>query len=134
MTTPVGMDHAHYDFSPVPERKVLRWPGNKPLAVTVFLYLEHWHTYAQPDAVREPRFHDPFGRFEPEYRGFSLRLYGLRIGIFRVLAALDRAPFRSTAPSAASRTCARTRSSRRPARSARPTEPGNAGDACAPSP
>ena len=39
----------------------------------------------------------------------------------------------STAPTAGRRTCARTRSSRRPARSALRTAPGNAAGACAPS-
>lgn len=89
MSTPVGMDNPHYDFLPLPERAPLQWPGGAGLAVAVFLYFEHWHTHPAPDAVIEPRFQDPFGRFEPDYRAFSIRQYGLRVGIFRILDALD---------------------------------------------
>jgi allantoinase len=89
MSAPLGMDHGLYDFSPMPGRPALTWPGGAGLAVSVFLYFEHWHTHPSPDAVNEPRFQDPFGRFEPDYRAFSIRQYGLRVGIFRILDALD---------------------------------------------
>lgn len=86
---PPGMDHPHYRFSPLPQRPKLAWPGDKPLALTVFLYFEHWHTIPAPDAVIDKRFLDPFGRFDPDYRAFSIRQYGHRVGVFRVLDALD---------------------------------------------
>ncbi|WP_108659949.1 polysaccharide deacetylase family protein [Acuticoccus kandeliae] len=95
MTRP-GMDHPHYDFSPIDRRPPLGWPDGKPLAVSVILYFEHWRTFRRPEAVSEPRFNDPFGNFEPDYRAFTLRQYGLRVGIFRLLAAFDRLPVKVT--------------------------------------
>ena len=90
------MDHPYYLFSPLHKRPPLTWPKKLPLAVTVFLYFEHWHTHPIPKAVLEPRFQDPMGLFEPDYRAFSIRQYGLRVGIFRVLDALDASNLKVT--------------------------------------
>ena len=96
MSALIGMDHPHYIFSPLPHRIPLVWPQGLPLAMTVFLYFEHWHSHPAANAIIEPRFQDPLGRFEPDYRAFSIRQYGLRVGIFRVLDALDASNFKVT--------------------------------------
>ena len=36
-----GMDHAHYDWSPIATRGVLRWPEQARLALCVVVNLEH---------------------------------------------------------------------------------------------
>ena len=36
-----GMDHEHYDWSPLSTRGVLRWPENARLALSVVVTLEH---------------------------------------------------------------------------------------------
>jgi peptidoglycan/xylan/chitin deacetylase (PgdA/CDA1 family) len=80
------MDHAHYLYSSLPGRtQTLLEPG---LHAYTVLHLEHWDFEAPPDAVRDPRMVGEFGSFSPDYRSWSQREYGLRIGVYRVLDAL----------------------------------------------
>ena len=96
MTIPrEGMDHALYRFSVMPDRAPLRWPGGL-LAGTVFLYLEHWELLPADGTLRDPRFRDPFGDFRPDYRTYTWREYGNRIGIFRLMEVLDRVGLKVT--------------------------------------
>ena len=85
-----GMDHDLYPFSPMPGRPPLTWPGGARIAFAPVIYLEHWELEPPEGALRDPRFRDPFGDFAPDYRTFTWREYGARIGIFRVFDALDR--------------------------------------------
>src|SRR3546814_12822650 len=85
-----GMDHDLYRFSALPDRPPLRWPGGARVAFTVTLYLEHWELDPPAAAVRDPRFKDPFGDFRPDYRTYTIRAYGKRVGVFRILDAPDR--------------------------------------------
>jgi peptidoglycan/xylan/chitin deacetylase (PgdA/CDA1 family) len=84
------MDHALYPFSAIPNRPELTWPGKNRLAVWIVLHLEQWEMQAPEDAVRDARFRGEFGNFFPDYRTYSTREYGNRVGIFRVLDVLDR--------------------------------------------
>ena len=43
-----GMDHDHYNYSPLPSRPSLRWPGGAGLAFCPVLYLEHWELLPEP--------------------------------------------------------------------------------------
>ena len=97
-----GMDHALYRFSAIPDRAPLHWPDGRTLAGTVFLYLEHWELLPPEGALRDPRFRDPFGDFRPDYRTYTWREYGNRVGIFRLLDALDRSGLRATVAANAS--------------------------------
>lgn len=85
-----GMDHDLYPYSPLPSRPALHWPDGDHVAFSVVVYLEHWELEAPDGVVRDPRFGDPFGAFRPDYRSFTWREYGARIGFFRVLELLDR--------------------------------------------
>lgn len=85
-----GMDHDLYPFSPLPTRPPLHWPGSASVAFSVILYLECWEMDPPPGALTEPRFKDPFGDFRPDYRTYSWREYGNRVGIFRIVDLLDR--------------------------------------------
>ena len=86
------MDHDHYQWSPLPTRPVLRWPDDARLALCVVIVLEHYE-FQTPEGsytLRRPSgglFPLPF----PDYVRLSHREYGHRVGIFRVLQALDRA-------------------------------------------
>ena len=91
-----GMDHDLYPFSALPDRPPLRWPGGARVAFTVTLHLEHWELDPPAAAVRDPRFKDPMGDFRPDYRAYTLREYGNRVGIFREFEALDRHGIRPT--------------------------------------
>ena len=85
-----GMDHDHYPFSPMPDRPPLRWPAGARVAFAPVVYLEHWELEAPEGTVRDPRFGDPLGKFQPDYRNYTWREYGARIGFFRILEVLDR--------------------------------------------
>lgn len=85
-----GMDHDLYPFSPMPGRPPLRWLDGACVAFAPVLYLEHWELDPPEGTLRDPRFRDPFGDYRPDFRGFTWREYGARIGVFRVLDLLDK--------------------------------------------
>lgn len=85
-----GMDHDLYPYSAMPDRAPLAWPGGARLAFAPVVYLEHWELDPPAGALRDPRFIDPFGDFRPDYRSYTWREYGARVGIFRVFEVLDR--------------------------------------------
>lgn len=78
------MDHALYEYSALP----LRPAGAGTLHAFVVVYLEHWELCPPPGALRDPRMVGEFGSFSPDYRSWTQREYGLRVGLFRVLDAL----------------------------------------------
>ena len=82
------MDHLHYRYSALPRRtQSLLAPG---LHTFVVLHLEHWDFDAPQGAVRDPRFVGEFGSFNPDWRSWSQREYGLRIGVHRLIDLLAR--------------------------------------------
>jgi peptidoglycan/xylan/chitin deacetylase (PgdA/CDA1 family) len=92
------MDHAHYAFSALPERTPIIWPGGARIAFAVFLYLEYWELDPPKNAVSDPRFRDSVAPFFPDYRGYTWREYGNRVGIFRLFELLDRHRLAVTVP------------------------------------
>ncbi|MBI3707196.1 MAG: polysaccharide deacetylase family protein [Proteobacteria bacterium] len=91
-----GMDHGHYPFSPLPARPALGWPNGARVAFWVLLHLEYWELDPPQEAVRDARFVSEFGNFFPDYRTWSQREYGNRVGIFRILEVLDRHRIKAT--------------------------------------
>ncbi len=85
-----GMDHAHYAFRSLPDAPRFEWPDGARIAFTVTLVLDHWEVNQPPDANRDPRIVSPLGAFFPDWLTWSRREYGARVGIFRVLDALDQ--------------------------------------------
>ena len=86
-----GMDHEHYDWSPISTRGILRWPHDSRVALCVIVSLDKMEwippegsyqagNLAGGSAVR------PF----PDYTRVSHREYGHRVGIFRVLDVLEK--------------------------------------------
>ena len=88
------MDHTLYDYSALPTRPRTTWPPGIGLAAYVVLFLEHWEMTPPDGALRDPRMVGEFGSFSPDYRSWSQREYGLRVGIFRVIDALQHAGVR----------------------------------------
>ena len=80
------MDHLHYNYSPLPTREPL--PLAPRLHIFAIIFLEHWDLESPIDSLRESRFVGEFGSFNPDYRSWSQREYGLRIGIFRLIRLL----------------------------------------------
>jgi len=88
------MDHSLYRYSALPTRAAPPATGPGELQAYVLLCLEHWDAQPQEGAVRDPRFVGEFGSFTPDYRSWTQREYGLRVGLFRVLDALRDAGLR----------------------------------------
>jgi peptidoglycan/xylan/chitin deacetylase (PgdA/CDA1 family) len=82
------MYHSHYVYSALPKRPQEPTGKAAQLQAFVVLCLEHWVAQPDVDSLRDPRFVGEFGSFTPDYRSWTQREYGLRIGVFRVLDAL----------------------------------------------
>jgi peptidoglycan/xylan/chitin deacetylase (PgdA/CDA1 family) len=91
-----GMDHGLYAFAPMPARPRFAWPGGKPLALWVVLYLDYWELATPKGAHRAPEVQGMWGHQFPDLRTYSYRLYGERIGVYRILDVLARHRIRAT--------------------------------------
>ena len=90
------MDHDLYRYAPLPQRPPMLWPDGARMAFHVTLYLEHWELSQIDGSVKDQRFLSEFGPYEPDYRTWTQREYGNRVGIFRVLEVLDRHNIRAS--------------------------------------
>lgn len=90
MSVTAGMDHTLYSFRASSQRAELEWPAMARVAFAPVVYLEHWPLHPTPTGYADPRFRDPYGKFQPDYRTYTWREYGTRIGIFRLFEVLDR--------------------------------------------
>nr|BBD50080.1 polysaccharide deacetylase [Haliea sp. ETY-M] len=88
-----GMDHDRYDWSLLGDRKPVQWPDVYRLAVWINVSLQFF-----PLNQEGKPFPPPGGMTMPypDLRHFTLRDYGNRVGIYRVLEALDRYGLRAT--------------------------------------
>ena len=88
-----GMDHARYDWSLLSERKPVSWPDGKKLALWINVGLQFFplnqkgEPFAVPGGMTMPY---------PDFRHFSLRDYGNRVGIYRLLKAFDAYTIRAS--------------------------------------
>ena len=92
-----GMDQDFYPWSPIVTRPVLRWPDKARVALAVIVNLEHWDWEVPPGT---PVAVSPMGGPEglwtgnqpqfPDIGGWGNHEYGNRVGIFRILAVLDK--------------------------------------------
>jgi len=82
-----GMDHDRYDWSMLPRRKPIAWPNGARIALWIVPQLE-WFPL---DMAGKP-FKPPGAMVNayPDLRHYTLRDYGNRVGVFRVMAALER--------------------------------------------
>ena len=84
-----GMDHEHYDWSPIVTREALSWPNDAKVALCVVVNLEHMEWSPPEGSYGRAALSGGFGdRPFPDYTRKSHREYGHRVGIFRVLDAL----------------------------------------------
>ena len=90
------MDHDLNRYAPLPQRPTLVWPDGARMAFHVTLYIEHWELTPPEVSVKDQRFLSEFGPYEPDYRTWTQREYGNRVGIFRVLEVLDRHNIRAS--------------------------------------
>ncbi len=86
-----GMDHPYYDWSPLPSRPRFEWPDRSPLAVGAVVVLEHVEWEPPADAYSLRRRSGGLARLPaPDYPQLTIREYGHRVGIFRLLDLLER--------------------------------------------
>jgi allantoinase len=92
-----GMDHEYYEWSPAVTRGVLRWPDGARVALCVIVNLEHLEWNSPKGSYQSPTIAGGRGpRPSPNYLRFSHREYGHRVGIFRVLEALEGQGIKAT--------------------------------------
>jgi allantoinase len=91
-------DRTPHSASSVAARSPFAWPGQARLAFAVVVSAEYYEMQPDPNSFIPPNVPGGFGRAPyPDFRAFSMRDYGNRVGIFRVLEALDRFSIRATA-------------------------------------
>jgi hypothetical protein len=81
-----GMDHDSYPYSALPTRPPLHWPDARLLQIWPVISLEYFPMVPSDTPFRAP------GHMQtayPDYRHYTAREYGTRIGIFRLLDAFE---------------------------------------------
>lgn len=85
------MDNALYTYSPIVERTPLRWPGGARVAFYVGVNVEHYEVDKPSTSLFSGTAH-----LSPDPLNFGWRDYALRVGIWRMIEALDRHRMRAT--------------------------------------
>lgn len=82
-----GMDHEHYPFSNLFTRPPIAWPSGKPVAVAAVVNLEWFPILPDDKPFRAPgHMVTPY----PDYRHYTSREYGTRVGLYRMLDAFAK--------------------------------------------
>jgi peptidoglycan/xylan/chitin deacetylase (PgdA/CDA1 family) len=88
-----GMDHDRYAWSMLQQRPPVTWPGGATLALWINVSLQHFPLNPRGQPVKLPgAMSMPY----PDLRHYTLRDYGNRVGVYRVLDALDAAGLKSS--------------------------------------
>ncbi len=83
-----GYDHDLYDWSALKDRTPVHWPGGAKLAVWLCVSLEYFPLTPSDVPFRAPgHMQTPY----PDYRHYTARDYGTRIGFYRLLDAFSKA-------------------------------------------
>lgn len=82
-----GMDHDRYAWSMLCDRPKIHWPDNKTLALWITVPIQFFPLNQKGDPFKVPGgMTMPY----PDLRHYSLRDYGNRVGIYRLLNAFDK--------------------------------------------
>ena len=81
-----GMDHGRYIWSALPRRKKVNWPGGALVALWIVPALEWFPLDMKGNPFKPP---GALVTAYPDLRHYTLRDYGNRVGIFRVMKVLD---------------------------------------------
>ena len=91
-------DRPPHDTSSIALRRPLRWPDGARLAFAVVVSAEYYEMQPAPASFIPANVPGGFGRAPyPDFRAFSQRDYGNRVGVFRVIEALERFAVPATA-------------------------------------
>jgi allantoinase len=80
-----GMDHDRYAWSMLETRAPIAWTAGRPLALWINVCLEHFPLDAKGEGFKA---HGSMTMPYPDLRHYTLRDYGNRVGVHRVLQAL----------------------------------------------
>jgi peptidoglycan/xylan/chitin deacetylase (PgdA/CDA1 family) len=82
-----------YAFEPIINRKAVSFPGGKRLAILIYVNIEHvpFGSTALAHAVYPGTL-----QFSPDILNHGWRDYGNRVGLWRIMKAMDRHGFRGT--------------------------------------
>jgi allantoinase len=83
-----GYDHKLYPWSALHERAPVQWPNGKTVAIWLCVSLEWFPITPSDTPFRAP------GHMQtayPDYRHYTAREYGTRVGVYRFLEAFERA-------------------------------------------
>jgi peptidoglycan/xylan/chitin deacetylase (PgdA/CDA1 family) len=86
-----GTGHGFYQRVPIPRRAPLNWPNGAAAAFAVLVSAEYYEMQPPENAFIPPNVPGGFGRGPyPDFRVYTARAYGNRVGIFRLYEALER--------------------------------------------
>jgi allantoinase len=88
MNKPKLMEHGRFAYSAIIDRPPVRWPNGARLALWVIPNIEHF------------QFDQTYGgtaNTAPDLIGYSPRDYGNRVGVWRIMEAMDKHGIRGTA-------------------------------------
>lgn len=93
-----GMDHELYGWSNLFNRRPVTWPEDKSVALWITVALEYFPLTPNDGPFRAPgHMVTPY----PDYRTYTTRDYGNRVGVFRIMKVLDALGLRASAPMSA---------------------------------
>lgn len=88
-----GMDHARYPWSMLPQRPPVAWPHQARVALWITPALEWFPLDMQGKPFK------PMGAMQtayPDFRHYTLRDYGNRVGIYRIMQVLEKFQLRAS--------------------------------------
>ncbi len=89
-----GMDHDRYGWEILFRRKPVEWPGGARVALWITPLLQWFPMDMETRPVAPP---GGFNRPYPDYRNYSHRDYGLRVGVFRFFRLFDELGIKASA-------------------------------------
>lgn len=88
-----GYDHKLYPYAPLHTRPAIQWPGGKSVAVWLCVSVEWFPITPADKPFRAP------GHMQtayPDYRHYTARDYGNRVGVYRLLDAFAKAGIKAS--------------------------------------
>ena len=83
--------HGRFDYSPIIDRPVMRWPKGSRVAVWVIPNIEHF-LFDRPST----RIADGALALNPDVLNYSWRDYGVRVGIWRMMEVMEKHGIKAT--------------------------------------
>jgi allantoinase len=95
---PNPTDHSYYPPTPIGDRPLLQWPNGAWLAIAIVVSIEFYELQPSPGAFIPPNLPGGFGRGPyPDFRNYTHREYGPRVGLFRLTDLLQHKQVKATA-------------------------------------